>query len=54
LGALKAAKILQLFARLVARQILDRMKDRAGMRFDRDAIGWLQRIEIKRRHDGRQ
>lgn len=54
LRALEATEILQLFAGLVAEQILDGMEHRARMRLHRDAILRLQHREIQRRHDRRQ
>ncbi len=38
--------------RLLAEQILDRVKDRAGVRLDGDAVLRPQHREIERRHDG--
>ena len=52
LRAFETAKIFQLLAGLVAEQILDGMKYRAGMRLYRDAVLRPQYREIKRRHDG--
>ncbi len=52
LRALVAAEIFQLLARLAAEQILDGVKDRAGMRLDRHAVLRTQRAEIQRGHDG--
>ena len=53
LGSAKGAKSFQLVARLMAEQILDRVKDRRGVRFDRDTILRPQHVEIERRHQGR-
>ncbi len=52
LRALEAAEIFQLVAGLVAEQILDGVKHRAGMRLHRDAVFRPQHREIQRRHDG--
>ena len=46
LRTLVAAEIFQLFARLLAEQILDGVIDRRGMRLHRDAILRAQRVEI--------
>jgi len=52
LRALVAAEVLELLARLKAHEILDRVKIRARVRLDRDAILWPQHREIEHRHEG--
>ena len=47
----ETAEILHLFAGLVAHQILDGVKERRGMGFDRDPVLWPQRVEIERCQD---
>ena len=54
LRTLIAAEVLELFAGLLAEQILDSVKDRRCMRLDRDAILRTQDVEIKCGHDGRE
>ena len=54
LRALEAAEVLQLLAGLLAEQILNRVKHRAGVRLHRHAVFRLEHAEIERGHDGRQ
>ena len=50
-GSAQRAEALQLLACLPAQQILDRVKHRARVRLDRDAIGRAQDVEIERGHE---
>ena len=52
LRSAQRAEALQLLACLPAQQILDRVKHRARVRLDRDAIGRAQDVEIERGHQG--
>ena len=48
----KRTEFFEFFLGLTAKQIIDRMENRAGMRFDRDPILRAQNIEIKGCHQG--
>ncbi len=50
LRAAQRAKPLQLVARLISQQVLDRMENGAGMRLYRHAVLAAQHVEIQRRH----
>ena len=52
LRALVAAEVLQLCARLIARQILDGVEDGRRVRLHRHAVLGLESAEIEGRHDG--
>ena len=54
LRTLERSELLQLRPGLIARQILDGVEDRRGMRLDRYAILGPQGREIERRHDRRE
>ena len=53
LRAAKGPKPLELVARLLAEEVLDGMKDRAGVRLDGDAIPRPEHFEVERRHQRR-
>ncbi len=53
LGTAIGSEMLQLLAGLMPEQVLDRVKDRRGVRLDRDPVLRAQHVEIECRHQGR-
>ena len=51
LRATEAPEVLELFARDVAGEVLQRVKDRRGVRLDRDTVLRTQRVSVKGGHD---
>jgi len=53
LSAAECAEALELLAALMTKQVVQRMKDRRGVRLHRDAVLRPQHVEVERRHQRR-